>query len=64
MVKSSKLSTREYFRFVEKNRLSLIIISLSFSKSREPLKKASLEARNGLNVSLVFVKNFFPAFLS
>ena len=54
-IRSSKLSAREYFKFVLKNKLSLIINSVSFSTSKAPLKNSSLDAKKGLNRIFVFV---------
>ena len=45
---------------VLKNKLSLIINSVSFSMTKAPLKNSSLDAKNGLNVALV---NVFAPFL-
>ena len=54
----------EYFRLVLKNKLSVIIASLSFSINKAPLKNSSLDARNGLNLSLVDEINDEVFFLS
>ena len=55
--KSSKLSIKEYLMFVLKNRLSLRINCVSFSNSKAPLKKSSLDAKNGWNLILLDVLN-------
>ena len=62
-IKSSKLSAKEYFKLVLKNKLSLKINSLSFSKRIAPLKNSSLDARNGLNLRPVEVLKLLVFFL-
>ena len=63
-LKSSKLFAMLYLRFVLKNKFSLRTNSESFSNKKAPLKNSSLEAKNGLNLAVVFVLNTLAVSLS
>ena len=64
IVRSSKLSANEYLIFDEKKKLSCIKYSLLFSNNKAPLKKSSLDAKNGLKTKPLDEENFLDAFLS